>query len=211
MAIVGPTGSGKSTLCQLLLRLYDINSGSISIDDIDIQQLKLTDLRKNIGIVQQDIFLFSDTIRGNIAYGDPKADFDAIKNAAKRASAANFIEQLPQKYDTNIGERGVKLSGGQKQRLAIARIFLKNPPILILDEATSALDNETEQQIQIAMDALAGGRTTLIVAHRLATIKNADRIIVIDAGQIRESGTHTELMENRALYYNLYMTQFQTK
>lgn len=211
VAIVGPTGSGKSTLCQLLLRLYDINSGSISIDDIDIKQLKLTDLRKNIGIVQQDIFLFSDTIRGNIAYGDPKADFDAIKNAAKCASAANFIEQLPQKYDTNIGERGVKLSGGQKQRLAIARIFLKNPPILILDEATSALDNETEQQIQIAMDALAGGRTTLIVAHRLATIKNADRIIVIDAGQIRESGTHTELMKNRALYYNLYMTQFQTK
>lgn len=207
-AIVGPTGSGKSTLCQLLLRFYEPTSGRILIDGIDIHEYSLDQLRGFIGIMQQDVFLFSGSIKENIAYGAPTADLAAIENAAALAKADRFIAALPQKYDTNIGERGVKLSGGQKQRLAIARIFLKNPPILILDEATSALDNETEKQVQLALDTLSNARTTLIIAHRLAAIRQADKIIVLDKGEIVESGTHSELMNNKNLYYQLYMTQF---
>lgn len=207
-AIVGPTGSGKSTLCQLLLRFYEPTSGRILIDGIDIREYSLYQLRGFIGIMQQDVFLFSGSVKENIAYGAPTADLAAIENAAALAKADKFIAALPQKYDTNIGERGVKLSGGQKQRLAIARIFLKNPPILILDEATSALDNETEKQVQRALDTLSNARTTLIIAHRLAAIRQADKIIVLDKGEIVESGTHSELMNNKNLYYQLYMTQF---
>ena len=207
-AIVGPTGSGKSTLCQLLLRFYEPTSGRILIDGIDIREYSLDQLRGFIGIMQQDVFLFSGSVKENIAYGAPTADLAAVENAAALAKADKFIAALPQKYDTNIGERGVKLSGGQKQRLAIARIFLKNPPILILDEATSALDNETEKQVQRALDTLSNARTTLIIAHRLAAIRQADKIIVLGKGEIVESGTHSELMNNKNLYYQLYMTQF---
>lgn len=207
-AIVGPTGSGKSTLCQLLLRFYEPSSGRILIDGIDIREYSLSQLRSFIGIVQQDVFLFSGSVKENIAYGAPTADLAAIENAAALAKADKFIARLPQRYNTNIGERGVKLSGGQRQRLAIARIFLKNPPILILDEATSALDNETEKQVQRALDTLSNARTTLVVAHRLAAVRRADKIIVLDKGKIVESGTHRELMANKNLYYQLYMTQF---
>lgn len=211
VAVVGPTGSGKSTLCQLLLRLYEHDSGRILIDGVDIYKYPLRQLRSFIGMVQQDVFLFSDSIADNIAYGRPGASADEIAAAARNAQAEEFIEALPDKYATSVGERGVKLSGGQKQRIAIARIFLKNPPILILDEATSALDNETEKQVQSAMDSLARERTTLVVAHRLATIQGADKIIVLDGGEIRESGTHAELMERRGMYYELYMTQFRER
>lgn len=207
-AIVGPTGSGKSTLCQLLLRFYEPSSGRILIDGIDIREYSLSQLRGFIGIVQQDVFLFSGSVKENIAYGAPTNGLAAIENAAALAKADKFIARLPQRYNTNIGERGVKLSGGQRQRLAIARIFLKNPPILILDEATSALDNETEKQVQRALDTLSNARTTLVVAHRLSAVRRADKIIVLDKGKIVESGTHRELMANKNLYYQLYMTQF---
>lgn len=208
VAFVGGTGVGKSTLCNLIPRFYDLQSGRITIDGIDIREMTLDSLRRNIGIVQQDIFLFSDSVRNNIAYGNPKASFDEIVSAAKFAEADRFIEQLPSKYDTELGERGVKLSGGQKQRIAIARVFLKNPPILILDEATSSLDNETEKHIQTALNSLSKNRTTLIVAHRLATIRNVDRIIVLGRRGILEQGSHDVLLSLKGEYYKLYMAQF---
>ncbi len=209
IAVVGPTGSGKSTVCQLLMRMYDIDSGDILIDGTSIKKWSLKQLRQNIGIVQQDVFLFSDSVRENIAYGSPDASEEEIREAANRAQAHDFIADLPEGYDTAVGERGVKLSGGQKQRISIARIFLKNPPILVLDEATSALDNETEQQVREALDSLAEHRTTIVVAHRLASISGADRIIFLDKGEIRESGSHEELMAKKGLYYEMYMTQFR--
>lgn len=209
VAFVGSTGVGKSTICSLVPRFYELQQGKILIDGIDIREMTLASLRKNIGIVQQDIFLFSDSVRSNIAYGRPDAGDDDILQAAKMAEADRFIEQLPQQYDTALGERGVKLSGGQKQRIAIARVFLKNPPILILDEATSSLDNETEKNIQGALNQLACNRTTLIVAHRLATIRNVDRIIVLSRDGILETGSHAELMQQQGEYYKLYMAQFE--
>lgn len=209
VAFVGSTGVGKSTICSLVPRFYELQQGKILIDGIDIRDMTLASLRKNIGIVQQDIFLFSDSVRSNIAYGRPDAGYDDILQAAKMAEADHFIEQLPQQYDTALGERGVKLSGGQKQRIAIARVFLKNPPILILDEATSSLDNETEKNIQGALNQLACNRTTLIVAHRLATIRNVDRIIVLSRDGILETGSHAELMQQQGEYYKLYMAQFE--
>lgn len=209
VAFVGGTGVGKSTLCSLLPRFYEPKQGKIFIDDIDISTMKLSSLRRNIGIVQQDIFLFADTVQNNIAYGRPDADNKEIYEAAILAEADRFIDMLPQKYDTILGERGVKLSGGQKQRIAIARVFLKNPAILILDEATSSLDNETEKNIQGALNKLSNNRTTLIVAHRLASVRNADRIIVLSPSGIAEQGSHEELMSLQGDYYSLYMAQFE--
>ena len=209
VAFVGGTGVGKSTLCSLLPRFYDLQSGRITIDGTDIKDFTLASLRRNVGIVQQDIFLFADSVKNNIGYGDPDADINQIMDAAKLAEADRFIENLPEKYETALGERGVKLSGGQKQRIAIARVFLKNPPILILDEATSSLDNETEKAIQTSLNELAHNRTTLVVAHRLATIRNVDRIIVLSQEGIAEQGSHDELMELQGEYYRLYMAQFE--
>lgn len=209
VAFVGGTGVGKSTLCSLLPRFYDLQSGRITIDGTDIKDFTLASLRRNVGIVQQDIFLFADSVKNNIGYGDPEADMNQIIEAAKLAEADRFIENLPEKYETALGERGVKLSGGQKQRIAIARVFLKNPPILILDEATSSLDNETEKAIQASLNELAHNRTTLVVAHRLATIRNVNRIIVLSQEGIAEQGSHDELMELHGEYYRLYMAQFE--
>ncbi|WDV07371.1 MULTISPECIES: ABC transporter ATP-binding protein [Lysinibacillus] len=208
VALVGPSGAGKSTICSLLPRFYEVNEGSIKIDGIDIRDFKLQSLRSHIGIVQQDVFLFDGTIRENIAYGNLHANEEDIWNAAQRAQLTDVIQTLPEGMDTLIGERGVKLSGGQKQRLSIARMFLKNPKILILDEATSALDTETEQAIQQALNELAIGRTTLVIAHRLATIKDADRIVVVSKKGIVEEGTHEQLMERKNAYYGLYTAQF---
>ncbi|WP_127530430.1 ABC transporter ATP-binding protein [Paenibacillus kobensis] len=208
IAFVGPSGAGKTTICSLLPRFYEVSEGSISIDGLDIRKMKLDSLRKHIGIVQQDVFLFSGTIRENIAYGDLKASEDQIWEAARRASLDELIRSLPEGLETVIGERGVKLSGGQKQRLAIARMFLKNPPILILDEATSALDTATEAAIQQALSELSSGRTTLVIAHRLATIKNADRIVVINENGIAEQGEHKELVEAGGIYSRLHEAQY---
>ena len=210
VAFVGETGAGKTTIASLLLRFYEPLSGKILIDGIDIRQYKQQELRRNIGIVQQDVFLFSDSVTHNIAYAKPEAEQSEVENAARLAAADKFIEELPNKYATEIGERGVKLSGGQKQRLAIARVFLKNPPIVILDEATSSLDNYTEKLIQESLDKLAENRTTLIIAHRMSTIKNADKIIVLNNGEVAEIGTHSTLMSGGGLYYNLYNAQKQT-
>ena len=210
VAFVGETGAGKTTIASLLLRFYDPLSGRILVDGIDIRQYKQQELRRNIGIVQQDVFLFSDSVTHNIAYAKPEAKQSEVENAARLAAADKFIEELPNKYATEIGERGVKLSGGQKQRLAIARVFLKNPPIVILDEATSSLDNYTEKLIQESLDKLAENRTTLIIAHRMSTIKNADKIIVLNNGEVAEIGTHSTLMSGGGLYYNLYNAQKQT-
>lgn len=210
VAFVGETGAGKTTIASLLLRFYDPLSGRILVDGIDIRQYKQQELRRNIGIVQQDVFLFSDSVTHNIAYAKPEAEQSELENAARLAAADKFIEELPNKYATEIGERGVKLSGGQKQRLAIARVFLKNPPIVILDEATSSLDNYTEKLIQESLDKLAENRTTLIIAHRMSTIKNADKIIVLNNGEVAEIGTHSTLMSGGGLYYNLYNAQKQT-
>lgn len=210
VAFVGETGAGKTTIASLLLRFYDPLSGRILVDGIDIRQYKQQELRRNIGIVQQDVFLFSDSVTHNIAYAKPEAEQSEVENAARLAAADKFIEELPNKYATEIGERGVKLSGGQKQRLTIARVFLKNPPIVILDEATSSLDNYTEKLIQESLDKLAENRTTLIIAHRMSTIKNADKIIVLNNGEVAEIGTHSTLMSGGGLYYNLYNAQKQT-
>ena len=200
VALVGPSGGGKSTICALLMRFYDTCAGKIQIDGNDIRNYTLSSLRKNIGIVQQDIYMFSGTIRENIAYGKPDATMEEIINASKRANIHDFVMSLPDGYDSQTGERGVRLSGGQKQRISIARVFLKNPPILILDEATSALDNESERKIQGALQDLAKGRTTLVIAHRLSTIRHADEIIVIDKGLVVERGTHDILINNDGIY-----------
>ncbi|MBO0993705.1 ABC transporter ATP-binding protein [Bacillus sp. SD088] len=208
VAFVGPSGAGKTTLCSLLPRFYEIKEGAISIDGHDIKDFTLHSLRNQIGIVQQDVFLFSGTIRENIAYGKLKATDEEIMEAAEKAQLATFIHEQPDGLETVIGERGVKLSGGQKQRLSIARMFLKNPPILILDEATSALDTETELAIQQSLAELSKGRTTLVIAHRLATIKNADRIIVLTKDGIAEQGEHRELIEQAGTYSRLHQAQF---
>ena len=209
IALVGPSGGGKTTICHLIPRFYEIESGKITVDGYDIRDLERASLRKNIGIVQQDVFLFNGTIEENIAYGNFDATDEEISEAAKKANIHDYICSLPEGYKTGVGERGVKLSGGQKQRISIARAFLKNPPVLILDEATSALDNATEMQIQDALLRLSEGRTTLIVAHRLSTVKNADEIIVMTADGIKERGTHDELISLGGVYKELYENQFK--
>ncbi len=207
VAVVGPSGGGKSTLCQLIPRFYDVTGGRILVDGMDVRHLTQQSLRQNIGIVQQDVFLFAGTIYDNIRYGKPDATQEEIMEAAKRAEIYDDIMAMPDGFQTYVGERGVMLSGGQKQRVSIARIFLKNPPILILDEATSALDSVTEARIQSAFDELAKGRTTLIIAHRLSTIRNAHRIIVVDNNRIVEEGTHQELLQSGGEYAQLYNAQ----
>ena len=203
-AIVGPSGGGKTTLCNLIPRFYEVTGGRILIDGQDIQHVTLKSLREDIGIVQQDVYLFSGSVADNIAYGKPGATREEIIEAARLAGAERFISALKDGFDTYVGERGVKLSGGQKQRIAIARVFLKNPPILILDEATSALDNESEILVGQSLEKLAHGRTTLTIAHRLTTIKDYDRILVLGAEGIEESGTHDELLAKRGVYYRLW-------
>lgn len=209
IALVGPSGGGKTTLCSLIPRFYDVNSGQITIDDIDIKAVTLKSLRNAIGIVQQDVYMFAGTVLENISYGNPTATFEEIVAAAKKANIHDFIMSLAKGYNSHVGEHGVKLSGGQKQRLAIARVFLKNPPILILDEATSALDNESEQHIQKSLEELATNRTTIVIAHRLSTIKNADEIIVINDNGIQEQGTHEKLLTQNGLYAKYYNMQFE--
>ncbi|MDG5786203.1 ABC transporter ATP-binding protein [Evansella sp. AB-P1] len=209
VAFVGPSGAGKTTICSLIPRFYDVNEGSVSIDGMDIRHMTKESLRSQIGIVQQDVFLFTGTLRENIAYGMLGATDEEIHEAARRAHLEGFIQSLPDGYETQIGERGLKLSGGQKQRIAIARMFLKNPPILILDEATSALDTETEMIIQQALSDLAKNRTTLVIAHRLATIRNADQIVVVTENGIAEKGTHDELINKGGIFANLHRVQYQ--
>ena len=208
VAIVGPSGAGKSTIADLIPRFYDPKDGEILIDQENIKKLSLASLRKNMGIVTQDVILFNDTIKNNIAYAQPKATMESIINACKAANALEFIEKIPEGFDAIIGERGVKLSGGQKQRIAIARALLKNPPILILDEATSSLDTESEKKVQTAIEALLKDRTALIIAHRLSTVQTANKIITIEKGRISEIGTHDELYSNDGLYRKLYDIQF---
>ena len=208
VALVGPSGAGKSTICSLLPRFYDVKNGQITIDGVDVKNITQNSLRKNIGIVQQDVYLFHGSIRDNIGLGKIDATENEIEKAASMANAIEFIEELPEGMDTLVGERGVKLSGGQKQRISIARIFLKNPKILILDEATSALDNQTEKYIQESLAKLSEGRTTLTIAHRLTTIKNSDNIIYLDKDGIQEEGTHEELIENKGKYEKLYNSEF---
>ena len=207
VAIVGQSGGGKSTLCQLIPRFYDVEAGRILVDGIDIRDVTKSSLRQNIGIVQQDVFLFADTVYENIRYGKPSATYEEVVEAAKKAEIYDDIMKMPDGFDTYVGERGTLLSGGQKQRISIARIFLKNPPILILDEATSALDSVTEAHIQKAFDELSEGRTTLMIAHRLATIRNADRVVVIEEGRIQEEGTQAELLAADGEFAKLYKTQ----
>lgn len=204
VALVGPSGAGKTTLCSLIPRFYEVSSGAIYMDGIDIRDMKLNDLRSHIGIVQQDVYLFAGSVMDNIRYGRPDASDEDVIRAAKRANAHQFIMNLPEGYHTDIGQRGVKLSGGQKQRLSIARVFLKNPPILIFDEATSALDNESEKVVQKSLEELAKGRTTFVIAHRLSTIRNAGKILVLTEEGIEEQGSHEELMEKNGLYASLY-------
>jgi ATP-binding cassette, subfamily B, bacterial len=211
IAIVGATGSGKSTLVKLLLRLYEIQSGTITLDGINVQDLHLADLRRSIGLVSQDVFLFHGSVRENIAYGSPDANLEAVIAAAKIAEADEFIDRLPEQYDTIVGERGQKLSGGQRQRIAIARAVLKNPPILILDEATSAVDNETEAAIQRSLERITVDRTTIAIAHRLTTIRNAHCIYVMEQGELVESGTHDELLALNRIYAGLWNIQQNAK
>ena len=208
---MGTSGVGKSTLCSLIPRFYDVSGGRILIDGRDIRDFTVKSLRNNIGIVQQDVYLFTGSVMDNIRYGRPDATEAEIVAAAQNANAHEFIMNLPEGYDTNIGQRGIKLSGGQKQRLSIARVFLKNPPILIFDEATSALDNESERVVQESLEKLAKGRTTFVIAHRLSTIRNAQKILVLTENGIAESGTHRELLEKNGIYAELYNMQFQTK
>jgi ATP-binding cassette, subfamily B, bacterial len=210
VAFVGPSGAGKTTICSLIPRFYDVKSGGIFIDGMDIRDMTKKSLRSQIGIVQQDVFLFTGTLRENIAYGSLEASHEDIVRAAKQAHLEDFIASLPEGYETQIGERGLKLSGGQKQRIAIARMFLKNPPLLILDEATSALDTETERIIQKALADLSKNRTTLVIAHRLATIRSADRIVVVTEEGIAEEGSHDELIEQGGIFANLHKVQFET-
>ena len=207
VVITGPNGGGKSTLCQLIPRFYEVSGGAIRIDGEDVRALTQTSLHRAIGVVQQDVFLFADTVRENIRYGRPDATDEEIVEAAKRAEIYDDIMAMPHGFDTYVGERGTMLSGGQKQRVSIARIFLKNPPILILDEATSALDSVTEVKIQHAFDELSRGRTTLVIAHRLSTIRSADRILVIEDGRIAEQGSHEELLKENGEYASLWRTQ----
>lgn len=209
IALVGPSGGGKTTLCHLIPRFYDVTDGQIKIDGENIKDFSIKSLRSHIGLVQQNVFLFTGTIRENIIYGNLDATDEEMIEAAKSASIHDFISSLPEGYDTFIGERGIKLSGGQKQRLSIARVFLKNPPILILDEATSALDNATEIVIQESLERLSTGRTVLVIAHRLSTIKNADEIVVINDSGIQEQGTHDQLLESGGIYSDLYKSQFK--
>ena len=210
LALVGPSGGGKTTICHLIPRFYPIDSGKILIDGNDINEVTMESLRKNIGIVQQDVFLFNGTFKDNILYGKMDATMEEVIDASKKANIYDYITSLPDGFDTQIGERGVKLSGGQKQRLSIARVFLKNPSILILDEATSSLDNTTEILIQQALDELCKGRTTIVVAHRLSTIKNANKIVVIGNGEVKEEGTHEELLLRKGIYATLYNLQFRS-
>lgn len=209
MALVGSSGAGKSTLCSLIPRFYDVTGGSVKIDNKDIRDLTLKSLRNHIGIVQQDVYLFVGTVYDNIRYGRPDATREEVIEAAKNANAHEFIMSLPNGYETDIGQRGIKLSGGQKQRLSIARVFLKNPPILIFDEATSALDNESEKVVQDSLEKLAKNRTTFVIAHRLSTIKNAEKILVLTDEGIEEEGTHEELLAKQGIYEKLYNMQFQ--
>lgn len=209
VALVGPSGAGKTTLCHLIPRFYEIREGEILLDNIDIRDIKIKSLRSNIGLVQQDVFLFTGTIRDNIMYGNPNANNEDVINAAKKASIHDFIIKLPDGYDTFIGEKGVKLSGGQKQRISISRLFLKDPAILILDEATSALDNDTEIMIQNSLEELSRGRTTLVIAHRLSTIKNADEILVLTEDGVVERGDHESLLKEDKIYARLYNSQFK--
>ncbi|MGN1176950.1 MAG: ABC transporter ATP-binding protein, partial [Roseburia sp.] len=211
MALVGSSGAGKSTLCSLIPRFYDVTDGSIKIDGKDIRSVTLKSLRNQIGIVQQDVYLFVGTVFDNIRYGKPDATKEEVIEAAKNANAHDFIMSLPNGYETDIGQRGIKLSGGQKQRLSIARVFLKNPPILIFDEATSALDNESEKVVQESLETLAKNRTTFVIAHRLSTIKNAEKILVLTENGIEEEGTHEQLLEQGGIYEKLYMMQFAEK
>ncbi len=206
IALVGPSGGGKTTLCNLIPRFYDTTRGEIRIDGQELKGITLQSLRMNIGIVQQDVYLFSGTVYDNISYGKPEASREQVIQAAKLAGAHEFISALKDGYDTYVGERGVKLSGGQKQRISIARVFLKNPAILILDEATSALDNESEHLISKSLDRLAEGRTTVTIAHRLTTVQNADRILVLSEGKIAEEGSHEELLKRKGIYYQLYQS-----
>ncbi|WP_239688737.1 ABC transporter ATP-binding protein [Aquitalea magnusonii] len=208
MALVGPSGAGKSTLFQLLLRFYDPQQGQISLGGIDIRQLALADLRQHIGVVLQDSVIFGSSALENIRYGRPDATDEEVYAAARAAAAHDFIQALPQGYATYLGERGVRLSGGQRQRIAIARAILKNPPILLLDEATSALDAESEQLVQQALERAAANRTTLVIAHRLATVKEADRIVVLEGGRIVAQGRHEELLHSSPLYARLAALQF---
>ena len=208
VALVGPSGGGKTTICSLLPRFYDVTGGRVTVDGQDIRSLTLKSLRSQIGVVQQDVYLFSGSIRDNIAYGKPDATEEEIIEAAKCANIHDFIMELPDQYDTFVGERGARLSGGQKQRISIARVFLKNPPILIFDEATSALDNESEKVVQDSLEKLAKNRTTFVIAHRLSTIKNAQRILVLTEEGIAEEGTHEELLEKGGVYEKLYQMQF---
>lgn len=209
LALVGPSGGGKTTLCHLIPRFYEVDEGEILLDGLNIKDIKVKALRKNIGLVSQDVFLFAGTIKDNILYGKIDATNEEMIEAAKNAEIHDFIMGLPEGYDTNVGERGIRLSGGQKQRISIARVFLKNPPILLLDEATSALDNETEIKIQRALMKLSEGRTTLVIAHRLSTIKNASQIVVITEEGIKESGTHDELIQAKGIYERLFKAQFK--
>jgi ATP-binding cassette subfamily B protein len=210
VALVGPSGGGKSTICSLIPRFYNVQSGRITVDGVDVMDITLDSLRHNIGMVSQNVFLFDGTVRENIAYARPDASDDEIIDAAKKANIHDFILTLDNGYDTEVGERGVKLSGGQRQRISIARVFLKNPKLLILDEATSALDNVTEMQIQSSLEELSKGRTVIVVAHRLSTVKNADEIIVIDKTGIVERGSHEELISRNGEYNKLYLYQFKS-
>ncbi|NLN45150.1 MAG: ABC transporter ATP-binding protein, partial [Clostridiaceae bacterium] len=209
VALVGPSGAGKTTLCSLIPRFYDVEAGSVRIDGVDVRDVRLASLRGAIGIVQQDVFLFAGTVAENIRYGNPGATDAELVEAARQSGAHAFIEKLPHGYDTEVGERGVRLSGGQKQRISLARVFLKNPSILIFDEATSALDLESEREIRASMARLATGRTTLIIAHRLSTVRNADRLVVLTDDGIEEQGTHEELLRAGGTYARLYGAQME--